>query len=203
MTERPHESGIRLDEVTMLEAVQTLRERGVYVQFEREPLTEEVIDRSRPVVDSRRRFSVQLDSAWPPAEMVGAVAEADGGYDAVGLTEAPATFLIFPRSGGPDRFAASALAWKVEPLSTEGRPLAEVLERLGLVEHGITVFDRAGFLTRALAPRVETAGRPAYQVLGELFAGAGTGACWTLGGFSEPGRTLSIGVVPGAGSVGR
>jgi hypothetical protein len=37
-----------------------LRDHGVYVQIEREHLEERDVDRSRPVADSRRRFSVEL-----------------------------------------------------------------------------------------------------------------------------------------------
>jgi hypothetical protein len=180
--------------VTMFEAVTRLRERGLYIQFEREQLDEQNVDRGRPVVDSRRRFNAESS---PANQLLDALCQADGGYDWVELTQTPASYFVFPRSDSEDRFAASAMAWQVGPVETAGHPLSELVnESLGLQEHQITVFDRAEFLKQVMhAPEVQTAGRPLFKALGELFALSGKKLTWTLGGVGG-GRVLSVGMLP-------
>jgi hypothetical protein len=180
----------------MLEDVHALRERRLYVQFERERLDEANTDRTRPIVDARRRFDVTLDLAQPIDRVLDALTRADGTYDWVRLTDEPASYWIFPRSDTGDRFAKSVMAWPVGDVATAGRELTEVIADLGLPAHQINVFDRPGFLEVAgAAPAVSTAGRPLYAVLGNLFAGGGKELTWTLGGLGEA-RVLSISMLP-------
>ena len=192
----PAPATLRLDDVTMLEAVHALRERRIYVQFERERLDDDNTDRTRPIVDARRRFTAALDFAQPVDRVLGALTQADGGYDWVQLTDDPASYWVFPRADGDDRFAASVMAWPVGGLATAGRNLTEVVAALDLPAHGINVFDRPGFLGVAgAAPPVATTGRPLYAVLGELFASGGKELTWTLGGLGDA-RVLSISMLP-------
>src|SRR6185436_16620632 len=83
---------LSLNDVTMMEAVHALRERRVYLQFEREPLAEANTDRSRPIVDSKRRFSVTVDVGGSPEQVVAALVHADGAYDWIRLTTGPDSF---------------------------------------------------------------------------------------------------------------
>lgn len=189
---------LRLADVTMLEAVGALRENRLYIQFERERLdNNEDIDRSRAIADSRRRFGVSLDMKQRTTQVLDAVTLADPHYDWVALTREPESYFVFPRGERKWRFAASMLAWELGPVRTFGRPLVELLTReLGLAEHGVVLFDRAGFLDQvAVAPSIRTRGRRFYRVLGELFAGCGLELTWTLGGIGRP-RALSIGCLP-------
>jgi hypothetical protein len=112
----------------------------------------------------------------------------------VRLTEQPASFFVFPRARDGDRFGGSLLAWTVGPLRTAGEPLSRVLAGLGLEGHGLVLYDQRGFVDDAgPCPDVETAGSPAYQVLGELFASKRL--TWSVGGIGAP-RSLTIGGLP-------
>ncbi len=196
MTDDSFNALFKLTDVTMMEAVNALRERGVFIQFEREQLWDQDTDWSKPVVDSRRRFSVSLALNQPVNAILNTLTRADAKYDWIQLTKDPATCWIFPHSQQEDRFALSAMAWKVGAVSTVGRPFSElVFHDLGLEDHQITVFDRASFLAQVTAtPEVKTEGRPLYGVLGELFARSGKPIIWTLGGLGDA-RVLSIGML--------
>jgi hypothetical protein len=189
---------LELNDVTMMEAVQTLRENRLFLQFEREYLDESNTDYNRPIVDSRRRFTVTLALDQPVDLLLDTLVGADGGYDWTQLTDDPESYWIFPRAAtNAERFASAVMNWKAEKISTHGRPLSEVVEQhLGLEDHGVLVFDRPGFLDQvSSAADVETGGRPLYQVLGELFALSGQEITWTLAGLG-PDRVLSIGRLP-------
>lgn len=200
------EKGVPMQEltnVTMTEAVEVLRQRGVWLHLEREPLGEADVDRSRPIVDARRRFSATLPVGAAVEPCLDAVIKADPAYDWVQLTKAPASYLIFPRGNSKERFGHALLARKAEKIATRGRPLAEVVGDL-VRKADITVFDRPGFLAQAQPlSDVPTQGRPLYQVLGELFAASGKPLVFTLAGLGSA-RVLSIGslpVVPGSSAA--
>ncbi len=193
-------TAVRLKDVTMFEAVEAVRQRGVWIQLEIEPLGPDDVDRSRAIADSRRKFSVALVLDSPADQIVRALVDADPVYDRIRLTGTPETFFIFPRSHSGTPMAASVLRWPVKPFSTKGASLATVLsDRLALRKHEIVVFDRAGFLDRTPAPVIDMRSqRPAYEVLGQLFARSGQRLTWTVGGIAPPPRTLAIGVLPPA-----
>jgi hypothetical protein len=188
---------LQLADVTMMEAVSALREQGFFIQFERERLDNQNADLSRPVIDSRRRFSVSLSLNQPVNHVLDALTRADGGYDWIQLTQTPASYWIFPHSEQGDRFASSSMVWKVGSVSTAGHPLSKLVsQELGLQDHQIQIFNRAKFLEQVTsAPEMKTAGRPLYEVLGELFARSGKKILWNLGGFGDQ-RVLSIGMLP-------
>lgn len=187
---------VHLRDVTMLEAVEALRNRDVYVQFERERLSAEEVDRSRPIVDARRRFSADVLTTPPGEQDVRTVVAADPAYDYVRLTGTPESFFVFPRSDSADRFGGSVLNWRAPAFSVDGASLASVVaNRLGLSEHGIDVFDRGGILDRIAAPELRDREGLVYQILGELFARTGKRITWTVGGIG-PARTLVIGMLP-------
>lgn len=186
---------LRLSGVTMTEAVEGLRQHGVFVQLERERLEPGDVDRGRPIADSRRRFEVELDLSLPAGRVLSRLTAADGRYDWLQLTDDPASYFVWPRSDG-DRFAGSLLAYAPGEVPTAGRPLAEsVADVLARSPHEIAVFDRPGLLERATGPAVETAGRRAFEVLGDLCAHSGARIVWTLAGLGD-GRVLTIGALP-------
>src|SRR5215210_478739 len=78
---------LQLTNVTMLEAVTALRDKGIYIQFERERLDDVTIDRSRPVADSRNRFSISLLDEQPVDRVLTALTNAASNYDWIPLTE--------------------------------------------------------------------------------------------------------------------
>lgn len=176
---------LRLSDVTMLEAIEALRKEGLWVQFEREPLDEGNVDRTRPVIDSTHRFNAEVSLEAPPMTIVGGVVAADGSYDHLRLTESPLSMFVFPRSTSSDRFARCVLAQTTAPLDTARRPLSEVVA--GLLEPiGVSVFDRARVLDRVTEPpEVPAGGRRLFVVLGELCAASGQPIVWTLGGFAR------------------
>jgi len=187
---------LSLNDVTMMEAVHALRERHVYIQFEREPLTEANIDRSRPIVDSKRRFTTVLDAARSPDQLVATLIHADPGYDSIALTTAPASYFIFPRAAdGAARFSRSALSRGAPRVETAERPLGEVVRDLLSGAQDISLFDRAGFLRAVTAPRVETDGVPLYAVLGELFAVTGKQLVWDASAMGDA-TVLAISSLP-------
>jgi hypothetical protein len=171
---------LNLNDVTMMEAVHALRERRVYLQFEREPLTEANTDRSRPIVDSKRRFSVMVDVGGSPEQVVAMLVHADGVYDWIRLTAGPDSFFIFPRAdAGADKLARSALSHSAPPVSTAERSLDEVVRELLSGARSIALFDRAGFLRAVTSVhRMDTSGKPLYAVLGELFARSDKSLVW-------------------------
>lgn len=170
---------LSLNDVTMMEAVHALREHEVYIQFEREPLTEANTDRSRSIVDSKRRFSALLDVNRSPGQIVATLIHADPDYDSLQITTAPESFFVFPRAtDGAGRLSRSALARSAPPVDTAERPLDEVVNELLSHAEGIALFDRAGFLRTATSRRIDTDGKPLYVVLGELFAASGKRLVW-------------------------
>jgi hypothetical protein len=187
---------LTLNDVTMMEAVHALRERHVYIQFEREPLTEANIDRARPVVDSRRRFSAVLDVSRSADQLIATLVHADHGYDAIPLDTAPASFFVFPRApDGAARLSRSALSRAAPRVDTAERPLSDVVRDLLAGAQDIALFDRAGFLRPVTAPRVDTDGKPLYAVLGELFAAGGHHLVWDASAMGE-GTVLAISSLP-------
>ena len=164
----------------MMEAVHRLRELGALVQFERELLTENDVDRSRPILDVRRRFDVALEPGAPIEAIAAALVAADPTYDAVALTARPPSQFVFPRSATQDRFGRSELTMPVTGTIPAGQTIADAMAALGLLPR-IAVFDRAGFLQTARAGiDLHAGGRPAYQVLGELFASCRERLVWDL-----------------------
>jgi hypothetical protein len=189
---------MKLTDVTMLEAVEALRDRHLYLHFERESLDEGNTDYSRPVVDSLRRFDVTLSWGMSPEQMLDAVTRADGHYQWESLKAADMpVYWIFPRSSDDDLYGRSKLVWHVQGLDPKAAPLSElVMHQLGLSEHHIQVFDRAGYLTRAGEVEVgEVNDQPAYMALTQLFAHSAQRLTWTLGGVGSE-RVLSIGSLP-------
>ncbi len=187
---------MKLTDVTMLEAVEALRDRHLYLHFERESLEEGNTDYSRPVVDSRRRFDVKLSWGMSPEAMLDAVTQADGQYRWESIKADMPVYWIFPRSSDDDPYGGSKLNWEVKVLSPHAGQLAElVMQQLGLSEHRIQVFDRAGYLSRVGEVDVEDVnGQPAYLALAILFARSGQRLTWTLGGVGSE-RVLSIGSI--------
>jgi len=184
---------LSLRSVTMLEAVHALRAQRVWIQFEREPLVEATVDRSRPVLDSNRRFDVSLDLAGDRTAMMAALVAADPTYDWVPLTDRPPTYFVVPRAPG---LAGSALAAAgAEVLAPAGRPLDQILAELDIGPgRRIEVFDRAGYLRRATTgTAVASGGRPLYAVVGALFAGATAELVWDV--------TTGVGVGPAVMAV--
>lgn len=174
---------VRLRQVTMMEAVHQLRGRGFYVHFEREALTEHTVDRSRPVLDARRRFDADLQLDAGAEQVVTQLVAADAGYDWVRVTRSPDSFFVFPRSTERDRMAGSILREEAASMAAPaGRPVADALVALGVGPGlAIEVFDRAGFLKRAIATTVgAVAGRPLYDVIGEIFARSGDALVWDV-----------------------
>lgn len=171
---------LSLNDVTMTEAVHALHERHVYIQFEGEPLTEANIDRSRPVVDSKRRFSAVLDVGRSPDQIVATLVHADSAYDSIQLTTGPDSFFIFPRAAeGADRLSRSALSRSVPEVDTAGRLLNDVVRDLLSGAPDIVLFDRTGFLRAVTSThRMDTTGKPLYSVLGELFATSANALVW-------------------------
>lgn len=187
---------LSLNDVTMMEAVHALREHRVYIQFEREPLTDADIDRSRPIVDSRRRFSAVLDVSRSPDQLVATLVHADPSYDSIPLTTAPASFFVFPRAPeGAERLSRSALARGAPRVDTDARPLSDVVRDLLAGTQDIALFDRAGFLRPVTAPRVDTGGKPLYAVLGELFAAGGQHLVWDASAMNQS-TVLAISSLP-------
>ncbi|HMG21677.1 MAG TPA: hypothetical protein VK607_10185 [Kofleriaceae bacterium] len=188
---------LNLNDVTMMEAVHALRENHVYLQFEREPLTDANTDRSRPVVDSKRRFSAVLDVARGSDQIAATLIHADQTYDAIQLTSAPDSFFIFPRAAqGADRLSRSALSRGAPRVETVERPLNDVVRDLLSGADDIALFDRAGFLRSVTSVRrMDTDGVPLYSVLGELFARSDKALVWDASAMGE-GTVLAISSLP-------
>jgi hypothetical protein len=186
--------------VTMMEAVHGLRARGLQIQFEREPLTEATVDRSRPILDSRRRFDVTLDTNGSPEAVIAALVAADAvAYDWMRLTDTPPSFFVFPRGAAGERMAASALASQVSGApDPAGRTLDAVLADVGVgPSAAIATFDRPGFLRRStVSAAIAMNGRPLYAVLGELFASSGHGLVWDLTTGVGGGRVMAVSSLP-------
>lgn len=188
---------VKLKNITMLEAIEILRERGVYLHFEREELDKNNSDYSRPVVDSKRRFNVSFSWRMPVEQILTAITQAEGHYSWEKLAVAKEVYWIFPQTRSRERHAASILKWRIPSVSVKGKSLEETVNKeLSLSDHRIQVFDRAGFLARSgKITAADIKGLPVYLALAKLFARSGHKLTWTLGGLGKQ-RVLSISSLP-------
>jgi hypothetical protein len=177
-----------LTNVTMQEAVQALRDRGIPLCFEQVPLVpEQATRRADGSIDwGQTRFDVVLP-AGSVAAVLDALVAADPEYRWEQAGTRP-TYAVYPADGG-------VLTWQVPARDLQGVDWLDAIRDSGIDQHGVSLFPRG--LERQ--PKVALDGfapaaTDARHWLSLVVDYVGQGRYWNLAGVA-PGRSLVIGQV--------
>jgi len=188
-TEAPRAPALVLEQASMEEAVQALRDRGVPVCLEAVPVDPARAHRAEDgrIVYERHRFDLRVDEGTVP-QVLDALVACDPAYRWERVGNRP-TWVVYPAG-------ESALDWTVAPMPTEGVDWVEALRALDLEAHQISLFPR-GLDRQPAHPlhQFSPGETEARHWLAALVDAVDSGTYWTLAGIGAN-RSLAIGQVP-------